>query len=90
MEQTPFQRELARAEVLAGLRHALDIRYRKICQTARADWERLFAGSDPSDARVSVRLTVERLETRAIRGCGFLKSPSQPIVKRQRLPRFAR
>src|SRR5205823_14970187 len=66
-----FQREVAKAEVIAGLRHALDVQYRRFCQAARADWERLF-GSDPADACVTVR--VAGVESTALRGSGFLKS----------------
>ena len=72
-----FQRELAKAEVIAGLRHALDVQYRRFCEAARADWERLF-GSDPTDACVTVR--VAGVESSAIRGSGFLKS-RRPISK---------
>jgi hypothetical protein len=66
-----FQREVAKAEVIAGLRHALDVQYRRFCLAARADWERLF-GSEPADACVTVR--VAGVESSAIRGSGFLKS----------------
>jgi len=72
-----FQRELEKAEVIAGLRHALDVQYRRFCEAARADWERLF-GSDPTDACVTVR--VAGVESSAIRGSGFLKS-RRPISK---------
>lgn len=66
-----FQRELEKAEVIAGLRHTLDLRYRRFVEAARADWERLI-GSDPSDACVTVRISAN--EPAAIRGSGFLKS----------------
>ena len=74
-----LHQEVAKAEVIAGLRHALDTQYRRLIQTARADWERLF-GSDPSDACVTVRVSAKQPET--IRGSGFLKS-RRPVSKSQ-------
>jgi hypothetical protein len=84
-----FQNELARVEILAGLRHALDFRYRRLWEAARADWERLFPGKDPADACVSVRVTAN--SSGATRGSGFLKSrrPSGPKAATKRLPGFA-
>ncbi|MDP9186913.1 MAG: hypothetical protein M3O72_06110 [Verrucomicrobiota bacterium] len=84
-KQALFQRELAKVEVVAGLRHALDLKYRRLCQAARADWERLFGRKDPADVCVSVRSS-------AIRSSGFLKSRRQPVSKsgaKGSLPRFA-
>ena len=91
-EGTPalFQRELAKVEVVAGLRHALDLKYRRLCEAARADWERLFGDNDPADACVSVR--VGAIQSTAIRGSGFLKSRRQRVSKsgaKTSLPSFA-
>ena len=84
-----FQRELQKVETLAGLRHALDFRYRRLCQAARADWERLFSDKDPADACVSVRIAA--VSSNAIPGSGFLKSRKQPPRKAsaKHLPGFA-
>jgi hypothetical protein len=89
-----FQRELAKVEVIAGLQQALDLKYRRLCEAARSDWERLFGGKDPADACVSVRVAVEPLaiQATAIRGSGFLRSRRQPASKsgaKASLPRFA-
>ena len=89
-KQALFQRELAKVEIIAGLRHALDSKYRRLCEVARADWERLFGPKDPADACVSVR--VAAIQTTAIRGSGFLKSRRQPVSKsnaKGSMPRFA-
>ncbi len=75
--QALLEEELAKAELLAALRHALDFRYRRLCRQARADWERLF-GKDPADSCVTVR--VEVLPSTAICGSGFLKS-RRPLSK---------
>jgi hypothetical protein len=88
-----FQKELAKVETIAGLRHALDLRYRRLCEGARADWERLFGSKDPADACVSVRAANEpiAIQTTAIRGSAFLKSrrPSGPKTASKGLPGFA-
>jgi hypothetical protein len=92
-KQALFQRELAKVEIVAGLRHALDLRYRRLCETARADWERLFSDKDPADACVSVRVAGEPLtiQPTATRGSGFLKSRRPSTIKPagKRLPGFA-
>jgi len=88
-----FQRELAKVEVVAGLRHALDLQYRRLCEAARSDWERLFGKRDPADACVTVRVAVEAMaiQSSGVRGSGFLKS-RRPVSKsgaKGSLPRFA-
>lgn len=76
--QSVFTRASEKAEIVAGLRQALDLRYRQICQAARADWERLFGG-DPADACVTVR--VQTSASTATRTSGFLKSRRKPSSK---------
>jgi hypothetical protein len=87
-QQTLFQRELAKAEVIADLRHALDLQYRLLVESARADWERCF-GSDPSDECVTVRVTVD--QPAAIPGSAFLKSrrPASESHGKSSMPRLA-
>ena len=92
MEQgthSALQEEIGKAEVIAGLRRALDAGYRRLCQTARADWERLV-GSDPADACVTVRIQTK--PSAAARGSGFLKSRRQLLPRTEAkgsVPRFA-
>lgn len=43
--------------LIAGLRQALDLNYARILATAQTQWERNFAGNDPSDSCVSVRIS---------------------------------
>ena len=83
-----FQQELAKVELLTVLRHALDFRYRHLCQAARADWERLF-GKDPADSCVTVR--VATAPAGAVRGSGFLKSrrPVSKSTAKSSMPSFA-
>ena len=87
-----IHKAMLRLEMIEELRHALDRNYRRLLKTARADWERLFAGKDPSDACVSVRVTVGNSEpqTQSVRGSGFLKARKPSHGKQRRsLPRFA-
>lgn len=51
------QHRTSDAELTAGLRNALEGKYGRILQAARREWERSFAGSDPSNACVSVRIS---------------------------------
>jgi hypothetical protein len=76
--QALLERELEKAEILAGFRHALDQTYRRLRETAHADWERLI-GADPADACVTVRIQTDR--STATRGSGFLKSRRQRVSK---------
>ncbi len=43
--------------LINGLRQALDMNYARLLATAMKEWERDFAGKDPSDACVSVRIS---------------------------------
>ena len=88
-EEARFRKELTKTEVIVGLRHALDLTYRRFVDAARADWERLI-GSDPADACVTVRIQAN--PSTATRGSGFLKSRRQPVSKsraKSSVPRFA-
>lgn len=85
-----IHKEMIRLEMIEGLGHALNRSYRRLLETARADWERLFSGKDPSDACVSVHVTEP--QTQSARGSGFLKArkPSRARESAKRdLPRFA-
>jgi len=83
-----LQKEVANAEVIAGLRHTLDLQYRCFIEAARADWERLI-GSDAADTCVTVRVSAK--EPATIKGSGFLKSRRQKSKPEARssLARFA-
>ena len=88
-EEAPsaLEQEVSKAEIIAGLRNALDQRYRRLRQAAQTDWERLL-GDDPADACVTVRVE----QSTATRGSGFLKSRRQVSKRRikRSVPRFAR
>ena len=42
--------------LITGLRHALDVNYARVLATAQTRWEQNFAGKDPRDSCVSVRI----------------------------------
>ena len=43
--------------LITGLRHALDVNYARVLATAQTRWEQHFAGKDPSDSCVTVRIS---------------------------------
>ena len=43
--------------LITGLKRALDVNYARVLAAAEARWENSFAGNDPSDACVSVRIS---------------------------------
>ncbi len=62
--------------LIAGLRHALDMNYARVLDAARREWERNFAGKDPSDACVSVRITSGESKKSVLPCGGFLQRPA--------------
>jgi hypothetical protein len=44
-------------ETLERLKRAIEISYRRLIESARENWERRFAGQDPADGCVSVRIS---------------------------------
>ncbi len=43
--------------LISGLRQVLDMNYARVLAAASERWDRNFAGKDPSDACVSVRIS---------------------------------
>lgn len=43
--------------LITGLKHALDVNYARALATAQIRWEQNFAGKDPSDSCVTVRIS---------------------------------
>jgi hypothetical protein len=59
------------AELISGLRSALDQSYSRVLEAASHEWQRQFGGKDPSDSCVSVRISVSgQTQTRRLGGCG--------------------
>jgi len=70
--QTPGE-HISLRDSIENLRQALDLAYAQLRERARNDWERHFAGNDPSDACVSVRITA-----------GVSSLPTAGIIRRRR------
>jgi hypothetical protein len=85
--QDKIKHAAARFEMIEGLDRAIDVAYRRLIRVARNEWERRFAGKDPSDACVSVRVAALEAKIRAVPGSGFLKVRGKPCRQaRVRLP----
>jgi len=92
LESAAIEREMLDFELLEELQRTIDRNFRRLFETARNDWERNFAGKDPSDACVSVRIhsAETAIQTRSVPGSGFLKARKPSRAKqRTSLPRFA-
>lgn len=91
-ESSKIQEQMLRLETLEGLQQSLDKRFRRLIETARTDWERLFAGKHPGDACVSVNIIDIDPRMKSVPGSGFLKSRRQSKVdhgRKRSQPRFA-
>jgi hypothetical protein len=70
------QAQVLRVEVTESFERALDNSWRRLREKARAQWENQFAGSDPSDACVSVRIIAASDRQSSPVPCGgFLAKP---------------
>lgn len=49
--------ELTNRKLTGGLPRAIDNSFHAMIERARQDWQRRFAGQDPSDACVTVKIT---------------------------------
>jgi hypothetical protein len=66
--------------LIAGLKHALDMNYARVLDSARQQWERNFAGKDPSDACVSVRITSGEGEKSSLACGGILRKSGHSFL----------
>ena len=84
---TAIQDHMIKYELVEGLQHAIGYRYRRLFESAKQEWERRFAGKDPSDACVSVRIDSITAETpaKALPCAGYLPQPLQPRNAQTRL-----
>lgn len=58
---------------IENLKQALDLTYAQLRDKAKNDWERHFAGFDPSDACVSVRVSGDVLPRRSLPTAGVIR-----------------
>jgi hypothetical protein len=82
-----IQDHMIKYELIEGLQRAIDNSYRRLREKARHEWESRFAGNDPSDACVSVRIDSITAETpaKALPCAGYLSKPLQPRNGQTRL-----
>lgn len=81
MSQTPVRVEISRCRTIESLQRALDHTYRQIREAAKADWNRLLGGQDPSDTSCMVRISKEQIaeELAGIPRAGFASVRPKPI-----------
>lgn len=61
-ENRAIEVAVTKIELIEGLQAGIDRKYRRLPEAARADWEHRFAGIDPSDTCVSVRVAGEEIQ----------------------------
>jgi len=60
--------------LITGLKHALDVSYARVLDTAREHWEQHFEQNDPSYACVRVRITSGKPSA------GVIKKPAGSLI----------
>jgi hypothetical protein len=59
-----IEAEILKCETIERLQRAIDCNYRRLFESARREWELRFAGKDPSDTCVKVRVaTIKASQT---------------------------
>ena len=66
-----IENDIIKHQLTSGLRNTIDQKFRCLFDEAKADWERNFAGNDPSDACVSVRISAGESSARSGRDARF-------------------
>ena len=72
--------QITNRDMAEGLRKALEKNHTRILQAAGTEWERRFAGRDPSDACVSVHVSAW---DRALSGHSTEMRPALPLYTAQ-------
>jgi hypothetical protein len=67
--------EIIKHQLTKGLRQTLDRNFQRIFEAAKTEWERNYAGNDPSDACVSVRIS-----TPGVRSAGILRKRQRSLL----------
>lgn len=61
MSKVPSLSEISRCRTIESLQQSLDHTYYQLLQAAKADWHCLFAGQNPSDTAVTVRVSKDEI-----------------------------
>jgi hypothetical protein len=75
--------------LIDALRQAVDSNYSRLLETARQQWEHNFAGKDPSDACVSVRVTSGASERSTLPCAGILRRRRKSLLNGSGRPSLA-
>jgi hypothetical protein len=78
---TAIQDQMIKLELTEGLQRAIDNNYRRMREIARREWESRFAGDDPSDACVTVRLSPAAIKSPTLPCAGFLSMDQRSPYK---------
>ena len=62
-------------QLINGLQQTLHANYGRLLEAAKTEWESKFAGNDPSDACVTVRITTDAPAPRQLACAGVLEKP---------------
>lgn len=84
MPKTSGLTDISQCRTIDALQNALDEAYRRLVETAKADWNRLFAGQDPGDDSVTVRVSKDQIpeELAGLPRTGFVPVYRKPINRR--------
>jgi hypothetical protein len=75
--------------LIDGLRKALDMHNSRLIGNAKKEWERNFAGKDPSDACVSVRVSAGDSQRLSLPCAGILRKRGKPLLNSSGHPSLA-
>jgi len=75
--------------LIDGLRQALDMNYARLLETAKKECERNFAGKDPSDACVSVRVGSGDSQRLSLPCAGILRKRGRSLLNINGRPSLA-
>jgi hypothetical protein len=89
MKTGPQTRDADNRRMIDGLRQALDMKYARLLETAKQQWERNFAGKDPSDACVSVCVTSGDSQRLFLPCAGILRKRGRSLLNGSRRPSLA-
>jgi hypothetical protein len=65
---------------IRGLRQALDLNHNRMLTVAKREWERRYAGKDPSDACVTVRISSGEPKKSVLASGGILKKKKRRLL----------
>jgi len=77
--------KMLRIEISEGFERALKRNFERLRENARREWESRFAGTDPSDACVSIRISSSaRSSLSPVPAAGFLARKARPQTGKMR------